>query len=348
MTGFTKGNGGSYDVATDVSTTDTLLVAQGGVTKTFTVGGLYAGFISETSADLRYTTTAEVCTLVETYGYVTQTSVSSQGYLTSAGTESYTTTAEVSSIVETYGYLTSAITTAQTSALVENYGYLVSAITTAQTSALVENYGYFVSADATTTVKGVVEKATAAEVSAGTADKYPDAAELKTALDLKMDSLGDVSNTTTTTGTAVALDETIPTGTTVVEIVLNDVSTDGTSDVIIQLGDAGGYESSGYDVQVGGAASGGTLLVINTTSGIGVWVAGATANSVSGVIRLKRVDSATNRWIVEGFSYRSNATIGSAMIVGDKSLSAELDRIRITTVGGTDSFDAGSVDLRYV
>ena len=329
MTGFTKGNGGSYDVATDVSTTDTLLVAQGGVTKTFTVGGLYAGFISETSADLRYTTTAEVCTLVETYGYVTQTSVSSQGYLTSAGTESYTTTAEVSSIVETYGYLTSAITTAQT-------------------SALVENYGYFVSADATTTVKGVVEKATAAEVSAGTADKYPDAAELKTALDLKMDSLGDVSNTTTTTGTAVALDETIPTGTTVVEIVLNDVSTNGTSDVIIQLGDAGGYESSGYDIQVGGAAGGGTLVVLNTTSGIGVWVAGATANSVSGVIRLKRVDSATNRWIVEGFSYRSNATIGSAMIVGDKSLSAELDRIRITTVGGTDSFDAGSVDLRYV
>jgi hypothetical protein len=32
---------------------------------------------------------------------------------------------------------------------------------------------------------------------------------------------------------------------------------------------------------------------------------------------------------------------------GTKSLSATLDRIRITTVNGTDTFDAGSINILY-
>jgi hypothetical protein len=32
---------------------------------------------------------------------------------------------------------------------------------------------------------------------------------------------------------------------------------------------------------------------------------------------------------------------------GSKSLSAALDRVRLTTVNGTDTFDAGSVNIMY-
>jgi hypothetical protein len=32
---------------------------------------------------------------------------------------------------------------------------------------------------------------------------------------------------------------------------------------------------------------------------------------------------------------------------GGKSLSATLDRVRITTVNGTDTFDAGSINILY-
>jgi len=34
-------------------------------------------------------------------------------------------------------------------------------------------------------------------------------------------------------------------------------------------------------------------------------------------------------------------------IAGTKTLSATLDRIRLTTVNGTDTFDAGSVNIMY-
>jgi hypothetical protein len=39
----------------------------------------------------------------------------------------------------------------------------------------------------------------------------------------------------------------------------------------------------------------------------------------------------------------------SASIIGggDKTLSGTLDRVRITTVNGTDTFDAGTVNILY-
>ena len=36
-----------------------------------------------------------------------------------------------------------------------------------------------------------------------------------------------------------------------------------------------------------------------------------------------------------------------ALIGGVKSTSAVLDRVRITTVGGTDTFDAGEINISY-
>ena len=38
---------------------------------------------------------------------------------------------------------------------------------------------------------------------------------------------------------------------------------------------------------------------------------------------------------------------GSYYVAGSKTLSGTLDRVRITTVGGTDTFDAGTINILY-
>jgi hypothetical protein len=50
-------------------------------------------------------------------------------------------------------------------------------------------------------------------------------------------------------------------------------------------------------------------------------------------------------WASSGITYRTNAVVANYMITGNRSTSSTLDRIRITTVGGTETFDAGSVNI---
>ena len=53
-----------------------------------------------------------------------------------------------------------------------------------------------------------------------------------------------------------------------------------------------------------------------------------------------------NSWVSFG-SYGYTGFAGSGSSGGNKELSATLDRIRITTVNGTDTFDAGSINILY-
>ena len=58
------------------------------------------------------------------------------------------------------------------------------------------------------------------------------------------------------------------------------------------------------------------------------------------------VDASTNTWSVNAGAQRSDTNDG-ADGSGTKALSGELDRIRLTTVGGSNTFDAGSVNIQY-
>jgi hypothetical protein len=61
---------------------------------------------------------------------------------------------------------------------------------------------------------------------------------------------------------------------------------------------------------------------------------------------LELLDAATYLWVatvVGGYSTSATLLHGG----GSKALSATLDRIRLTTVGGTNTFDAGSVNILY-
>lgn len=128
----------------------------------------------------------------------------------------------------------------------------------------------------------------------------------------------------------------IPAGTKRITVTLNGVSVSASGLPMIQIGDSGGIENTGYTGRVNGTNfSAGFTLV--TSSG-GAYVHHATA-----VLNL--VNSSTNTWAVGSCGVNDGGAAYTA--AGYKALSATLDRVRITTSTGTDTFDAGEINISY-
>jgi hypothetical protein len=64
------------------------------------------------------------------------------------------------------------------------------------------------------------------------------------------------------------------------------------------------------------------------------------------IVTICLLNSATGLWVASIVSSQSNSATG-IVGSGSKTLSGTLDRVRITTVNGTDTFDAGSVNILY-
>jgi len=145
----------------------------------------------------------------------------------------------------------------------------------------------------------------------------------------------------TTSGTSVDFTS-IPSWVKRITIMLSGISTNGTSNILIQIG-SGSVTTSGYS----SSASVVTSIVVSATSTAGILVTSSlTAASVySGNITLCLFGS--NTWISSGTtSLVSNS--GTHFCGGaTPSLAGTLDRVRLTTVNGTDTFDAGSVNILY-
>jgi hypothetical protein len=128
-----------------------------------------------------------------------------------------------------------------------------------------------------------------------------------------------------------------------ITVMFSLVSTSGTSLLQIQLGDSGGIENTGYTsyAQTDGGGSG------SVTSGFVVVYAVAAASLQSGRIEINLVTGTT--WVASGNVGNNGGNI--SCMYGNKTLSDVLDRVRITTVNGTDTFDAtpsaGSINILY-
>ena len=143
----------------------------------------------------------------------------------------------------------------------------------------------------------------------------------------------------TTSGTSIDFTS-IPSWVKLVTVVFSGVSTNGTSNYQIQAGTSGGVVATGY---LGSSADGPTLTATLFTTGIGLRT-GSAAAVVHGAVVFNNVTG--NTWTASGSLARSD---GAAFIstAGSITLSGTLDRIRITTVNGTDTFDAGSINILY-
>ena len=150
-----------------------------------------------------------------------------------------------------------------------------------------------------------------------------------------------------TSGTAVTASGTsvdftgIPSWVKRVTVMFAGVSTNGTSSLLVQLGDSGGIETTGYVSTGTGttASSGGT---VSSTAGYIIRDLSASA-VMSGQMVITLLGN--NQWCSSHvITFDSTAMqLGG----GSKTLSDTLTQVRITTVNGTDTFDAGSINILY-
>lgn len=124
-----------------------------------------------------------------------------------------------------------------------------------------------------------------------------------------------------------------------ITISLESLSTNGSTGVSLQLGDSGGIETTGYVCATGNAGSSTTEFPLTGGSG-------AAAAVYQGVIFLTLMNAATNLWCVSSQVARTD-TSAVLTVVGSKSTSAVLDRVRLKSGNGTDTFDAGSINILY-
>jgi hypothetical protein len=129
-----------------------------------------------------------------------------------------------------------------------------------------------------------------------------------------------------------------------ITVMFSGVSTNGTSNLLIQLGDSGGVENTGY---LGDGFSTVNNLVgnLNYTTGFGIGNGNQTAASLShGTFTITNLSG--NNWTIFGAIAQSTSNVMN-FTAGSKTLSDVLDRVRITTVNGTDTFDAGTINILY-
>jgi hypothetical protein len=128
-----------------------------------------------------------------------------------------------------------------------------------------------------------------------------------------------------------------------ITVMFSGVSTSGTSPVRIQLGDAGGTENTGY---LGYTSALGTSAIANSANlAAGFDLSRTLAAAVRhGKAEFVKLDG--NTWAANGF-FGSSDSVTSEIFGGSKTLSDTLTQVRITTVNGTDTFDAGTINILY-
>ena len=155
--------------------------------------------------------------------------------------------------------------------------------------------------------------------------------------------IGSATAQNSTSGTSIDFTG-IPDGVKRVTVMLNGVSPSGTANICLQVG-AGSVQTSGY-ISNGSRIQGSACTTLGAVT---TYFIIASINSAPdaqyGVVTLVKVGTA-NDWVLAGNVYSSNylAVQSSA---GQVALSGTLDRVRITTSNGTDTFDAGSINILY-
>jgi hypothetical protein len=151
-----------------------------------------------------------------------------------------------------------------------------------------------------------------------------------------------VSGTAVASTSGTSIDFTgIPSWVKRVTVMFQGVSTSGSSSIQIQLGTSSGVTTSGYlgSTAFVGASTGGarstTGLLVSQVDAATVSHGSATISAVGG-----------NNWVHQATIGRSSSDF-ACLSGGSIALSGTLDRVRITTVNGTDTFDAGSINILY-
>lgn len=149
----------------------------------------------------------------------------------------------------------------------------------------------------------------------------------------------------TTSGTSVAFTG-LPSWVKRITMMLNGVSLSGTSYIQIQLGTSGGFVTSGYSSGVAALTSAGAGLgAAAVTTGFYTTGSATQTDTASGVYFISNFSG--NIWTYAGTGVRTGDVATYFNSAAPLSLGGVLTQIRISSGNGTDTFDAGSVNILY-
>ena len=150
-----------------------------------------------------------------------------------------------------------------------------------------------------------------------------------------------VSGTAQASTSGTSIDFTgIPSWVKRVTVMFKGVSTSGTNNYLIQIG-SGSITSSGYD-SAASYISGAALSSTSNGTGFVITASITSSSTVNGAVQIVLLTA--NTYVSTGVAHTTSQTLHSA---GTVVLSGALDRVRVTSVGSTDTFDAGSINILY-
>jgi len=145
-----------------------------------------------------------------------------------------------------------------------------------------------------------------------------------------------------TSGTSITFTG-IPSWAKRITVMFNGVSTSGTSNLLVQLG-SGSTTTSGYTETNSSIKNGVSPGVGTVTNGFVIGSAILASSLNSGQTVFTNISS--NIWTCSS-QLADSVQPSLSYCAGVISLAGALDRVVITTVNGTDTFDAGSINILY-
>ena len=144
----------------------------------------------------------------------------------------------------------------------------------------------------------------------------------------------------TTSGTSIPYDG-IPSWATKITLLFDRVSTTGGSEMIIQLGTSGGAITSGY---ISGSCNATGATIETSTAGFVIFTNQGGHNH-TGKVEIQRAGT-SNKWISNHMIILDSGATrsGSGVLT---TYSGTIDRVVLTTEGGSQTFDNGSVTVYY-
>lgn len=154
--------------------------------------------------------------------------------------------------------------------------------------------------------------------------------------------ISGTANTSISGGSVVPFPS-IPSWAKRITVMFSGVSTNGSSNPLVQVGTGSSATTSGYSGSAVNLSHLGTITVSTYSTGFGLYYASA-GNAINGHMILTPLTG--NQWIASyNFAVASNAGICTG--AGNVTLAGALDYLRVTTVNGTDLFDAGSINIMW-
>lgn len=130
-----------------------------------------------------------------------------------------------------------------------------------------------------------------------------------------------------------------------ITVSLAGVSLSGTALLRFRLGTAGGFATSGYNGAASVISAGAATVQLSAGFDIYTNVPSATY-AYSGIITFVNIDEANDIWVASG-TFAAGSVTWTHTVAGYIDLTGELTQVRLTSSNGTDTFDAGTINIHY-